>query len=124
MDGGRDWAGVDCWGLVRLVYKHERGIDLPTYGDIPASQLIAIAYKVKEETAKEPWHPAIQPQALDMAVMYSRHAPIHVGVMVDDTFVLHIEKGINAVLINKNHPTVFFRSIGFFRHTELLNVAA
>ena len=124
VDGGRTWSGVDCWGLVRLVFKHERGIELPTYGDIPASELIRIAYKVKEETAKEPWNAVSIPQAIDMAVMYSRHAPIHVGVMVDNKYLLHVEKGTNCVLIDKDHPSVFFRSIGFFRHTELMNVAA
>lgn len=124
VDGGRSWSGVDCWGLVRLAFHDEKRIDLPTYGDIPACELIKIAYKVAEETAKEPWHPAVVPQAFDMAVMYRVHAPIHVGVMANSTHVLHIEKATSAVLINVKHPSVFFRSIKYFRHRDLLNVAA
>ena len=98
VDGGRDWPGVDCWGLVRLAFKTEHKIELPTYGDIPASELIRIAYKVAEETAKEPWHPVDKPQMFDMAVMYRKHAPIHVGLMVDHR-VLHIERATSAVLV-------------------------
>lgn len=122
-DGGRDWSGVDCWGLVRLVFHTECGIDIPSYGEIAASELLKVASMVEDETKKEPWHPIIHAQAFDVAVMHKRRAPVHVGVMADATNLLHVEIKTSAVLIDVKHPSVAFRSINYYRHREMLNAA-
>jgi cell wall-associated NlpC family hydrolase len=124
INGGRDWQGVDCWGLVRLVLMHERGIIVPSYGEISAEELSKVAKEVAGESSKEPWHPTIQAQVFDVAVMHRRHAPVHVGIMANAIQVLHIERAINVVLIEVSHPSVLFRSIAYFRHRDLLDVAA
>lgn len=123
VDGGRDFTGVDCWGLVKLILQTECGIEVPSYGDIGAAELLKVASMVSDETKKEPWHPVIIAQAFDVAVMHKRRAPVHVGVMVDQSHVLHVEVKTSAVLIDIKHPSVAFRSIEFFRHREMLNAA-
>ena len=35
-ENGRSTEGVDCWGLARLFYKHELGIELPSYTELYA----------------------------------------------------------------------------------------
>ncbi len=124
IDGGRDWKGVDCWGLVRLILRIECGIIVPSYGEISAEELVKVAKEVAGESSKEPWLPVIHAQAFDVAVMHRRRAPIHVGIMVDNKNLLHIERATNAVLIDIKHPSVSFRSVSYFRHRELLDVAA
>jgi cell wall-associated NlpC family hydrolase len=123
-NGGRDWSGVDCWGLVRLVLLTECKVETPTYGEVPADDLIRIAYKVFDETSREPWHPATSAQPFDLAVMYRRLAPIHVGIMVDGQHVLHVEPATLTVMLDVRHPSVLFRRISYFRHQALLDAAA
>lgn len=124
VDGGRDWRGVDCWGLVKLILQYEKGIHVPSYGEISACELLKVAEMVSDETKKEPWNPVIHAQEFDVAVMHKRHAPIHVGVMADRTHLLHVELKTSAVLIDIKHPTVSFRSIEYYRHRNLINDAA
>lgn len=123
VDRGRDWAGVDCWGLVRLVLWVECHIEVPSYGDISAKDLSRVAKEVGGESGREPWLPVIYANAFDVAVMHKRRVPVHVGVMTDRTHVLHVEIKTSAVLIDVKHPSVAFRSINYFRHREMLNAA-
>lgn len=125
-DGGRGWHGLDCWGLVRLVLKTECGIEVPSYGEISATELSAIAKEVSGEIKKEPWHPVNQPEMFDVAVMHRHVAPVHVGIIValDPARMLHIEKATHSVFVEVSHPSVKFRSIIYFRHRDLLNAAA
>ena len=121
-DGGRDFSGVDCWGLVRLVLDKECGIELPTYAEIGANDLSAIAGMTKRETASgEQWIIVAPPSArqFDVALMHRRRAAVHVGIVVAGKRLLHIERAIDAVLLPIDHPTLQFRDMKFFRHRAL-----
>lgn len=121
VDGGRDFKGVDCWGLVRLVFKNELDVDIPSYGDISAVELSKVAREIAQESVREPWLPVIGPiQVFDVAVMHKRRAPIHVGIMTGPNQLLHIEKSTSAVHVPIIHPTIKFRSAAMFRHRDLL----
>jgi cell wall-associated NlpC family hydrolase len=126
LDQGRDFKGVDCWGLVRLVLWEERQVVVPTYGDTSALDLETVARTLKREAFAFPWI-AVMPNAiqpLDVAVMFRRKTPIHVGIMVTCGDVLHIEEKTAAVIVPLSHPTISFRYPLFFRHRELANERA
>jgi cell wall-associated NlpC family hydrolase len=124
VNGGRDFNGVDCWGLVRLVLKEECRVEVPSYGDISAGELAKVANMVGTESMREPWIPvAGKARCFDVAVMHRRKSPIHVGIIAERGLLLHIEEATSAVIVPLNHPSVSFRSISIFRHEALLNAA-
>jgi cell wall-associated NlpC family hydrolase len=118
-DGGRDFVGVDCWGLVQLVMRHEKGIALPCYGETSALDLAAVAGVMARESLVEPWQWVEAPRPFDVVVMHRRRDPVHVGIMASADQLLHIEQKIAAVLLPLDHPTLRFRNPRFLRHHDL-----
>lgn len=119
VDGGRDRRGVDCWGLVRLVYAAERGIDLPSYGEISAADLLALARAFTAGAQGAHWPETLHPHPFDVAVMRSgqgHRGIVHVGVMVDARRVLHVERATDSVIVPITHHSVAGRIMGFRRY--------
>ena len=119
LDGGRTTRGIDCWGLVRLVFAEEKGIELPTYGDVSASDLRAIAEAIEAEIEKhETWlpaHPAL-PQPFDVVIMKRREKPVHIGVLVTESKMLHVEEATAAIIVDLDGRTIKQRVSKILRH--------
>lgn len=125
LDHGRDRAGCDCWGLVRLVLAEQAGLDLPSYGEISADELLAVSRRIRQATDNGPWRRVDgEPRrALDVVVMHSlaeaAAAPVHVGVMLDARRMLHTVKAADSHVVPLSHPSVASRIVGIFRHVSL-----
>lgn len=123
VDGAASVAGCSCWGLVCLVLATERGIALPTYGEISARDLMAAARRVHRDAASEMWAKIDSPRPFDVATMYASDGKVkvvsHVGVMSSHTDLLHVWKATHAVNMPITDPRVRFRIAGFYRHREL-----
>jgi len=122
VDHGRTIDGVDCWGLVRLLMANERGIDLPSYGEISATELMLVTKTIMQDANKEPWHSVTRPQAFDVVLM--RGKPLHVGIMVTDKHVLHVEEATASVLLPLSHAAIKPRILGYRRHRAIVADAA
>lgn len=117
LDGGRGPHAYDCWGLVVRVYQDRLGITLPSYGEISAHDLVRIA-RAMEAGKDDGWQPVTSPKALDVALMRSgrggQHV-VHVGVMVDQGRLLHVEQAAAAAVVPVAHFSVAGRIIGYRR---------
>ena len=118
VDGGRTIKGLDCWGLFRLVYSEQFGIELPSYGEISAMDLLTVARAING--GQEDWFVPPDPREFDAVALrlYSHGWIAHVGVLTDPKHVLHIEHNTDSVVVPINHHTVKHRIAGFRRHRE------
>lgn len=116
--GGRDRSGLDCWGLLRLVYKEQFDIDLPDLPGIHAAKVLETCHTVESEI-KESWIEIPEPVELCAVGMSKKTAIHHVGIYTkaDGGKVVHCY----------SHPTMVadtlrmlhilgFRTIKFYRH--------
>lgn len=122
LDGGRTLAGCDCWGLVRLVYWRELGLDLPSYGDTSALDLVRAAHAIGWGKDAGPWQavPASALQPFDVVVMRyaGRRLTGHVGLATGRQTVLHVEASTAAVNVPLNHLTIRERIECYRRHAR------
>lgn len=120
-EGGDSRSGAHCWGLVRLVYREDYGIDLPEHAEITSRDLLALARVIDDESAGDPWRKVEDPQPGDVVVMgmHGRRFPVHVGVYWHGGKVLHVEKATASVCVPIDHFSVRGRVLGFFRHEAM-----
>ncbi|PTV94013.1 NlpC/P60 family protein [Rhodobacter aestuarii] len=111
---------VTCWGLVVAVYGRELSIDLPLYGEISAHDLIRIA-RAMEKGKDDGWQAVESPQAFDVVLMRAPNggaAVVHVGVMIDEARLLHVEEASHAVIVPISHWSVARRILGYRRRSQ------
>jgi len=119
LDRGRTAAGVDCWGLARLVYAGELGIDLPDWADdyLHAGDRHAIPSLVDE--ARSDWVFVLGPaRPLDLILI--RQAPWHVGVVIGGGRMLHIPEGHTSCIEPYETGRWGNRVEGIYRHISMI----
>lgn len=115
-------AGCHCWGLVRLVLSQEADVDVPSYGEHSAADLVAAARRMN---APPPvWTRVNTPRMFDvvlMTAMDKQHGRLvaHAGIMSSNFDVLHVWRATDAVNMPITHPRVRAKIVGFFRHARL-----
>lgn len=122
-DHGRDRSGLDCWGLVRLVLAEQFGFALPSlvHEYERTTQVEKISALILRESRAE-WKLVISgtEQCGDVAVLRVRGAPMHVGLVLGDRQMLHIERGIDSVIEKYSAPRWADRVAGFYRYKGTL----
>jgi cell wall-associated NlpC family hydrolase len=118
---GRSWAGIDCWGLVRLVYAEALGIELPSYIESYASvsERAEIAMLLSADCERWPWRPLLPGQAegeFDVALFMRAGIAAHVGVIVGGGRMLHVEPEHESCVMKYRDGRWASRLLGVYRH--------
>lgn len=118
-DLGRDFSGVDCYGLVRLIYRDELGIDLPSYvGTYACSDEQAeVAKLLGEAGADGPWRKsdrAIQP--FEILVFRQGRFNSHLGIALGRGKMVHVQSADQVKIENFSQPRWRSRLAGHYHH--------
>lgn len=118
---GRDTIGVDCWGLVRLIYKQEYNITLPSFSedyelsdDARIGELFA-QYQEGWESLDSP-----EPGCTVLFRMFGTEA--HIGIVVDISRFIHVREGRDSVIESLESAKWSKRIVGFFKYSESAGV--
>lgn len=115
---GRDEDGLDCWGLVRLIYKEQKDIDLPSFSE---EYLNSDDVRYNEEVIarhKEGWSLSNEYTVGDVALFRINGSESHVGVIIDDNKFIHAREG-NSVTIEKLDSVQWRRRlVGVYKYTS------
>lgn len=108
--------GLDCWGLVRLVLREQLGVELPDLGySYPHSHAVgAITLTVGEQLPSWQEVERGQEQPGDVVLLRILGAPIHVGVVTEPGWMLHVMQGIDTCLERYDGPIWSRRIEGIF----------
>jgi hypothetical protein len=118
---GRDKDGIDCWGLVKLIYKEQYNIDLPSFAEeyeaeqqTKIEQLIALG--------KEGWEKVDTPTIGDVALLRVNGLFMHVGVVVSPNQFIHVSEHTDTTVERFDTGIWKHRVEGFYRYVEKVNV--
>jgi len=122
--GGRNpLTGLDCWGLVRAVYKIEFNIDLPSfagqYKDIKDKKINGIIGKETQENCWVKLKGREDVIAGDCVVFNINSLPFHVGIYVGGEKFMHCEEGVGCGVGRLTDMRWSKRIAGYYAHREL-----
>lgn len=129
---GRDRAGADCWGLVRLVLAAEAGIDVDDWLVDP-DRRGRVAATLRREAASTTWGHVVwsrdrnrpdqlrHARAYDVVLMTEAggHLPQHVGVVCGAGALLHSEEASGSVVAALDRLPILGRILSIHRHLSL-----
>ena len=114
---GRDHDGLDCYGLIVVVHREVFDHHLPDYqgyGWAPTRFDLMPAFSQALEQG--PWAPTETPGPGDSILLRVAGQPIHCGVVVSDTHMLHALNGVGVCVERFDGAHWARRVCGFFRY--------
>ena len=117
---GRDRRGLDCYGLVVLVYREQLGIELPDYitryGPEPTRYTLEDTYRTALLDPR--WTLQNRPRIGDVVLLRVFGLPIHCGVFVGQHTMLNTRIDVASCLERLDGFQWRDRVVGYFRYEE------
>ena len=111
-------SGVDCWGLVRLVYREQFAIELPsgegTYENTRENEKLSEII----ERDNEIFDPVTAPLTFDLVLLRLMGFPCHVGIIAAPAMMLHCRSGAGTAVERIDGIKYERRITGYFRHHD------
>jgi cell wall-associated NlpC family hydrolase len=117
----RQGCGLDCYGLIRVLYR-QIGLELPLYGDVYAStrERARIAAHVHATAAEWRAIAAGQERAWDVVVLRLLGRPIHLGLVLRPGEMVHSDPACGVAVERYGSPVWRHRVEAFYRRPELV----
>lgn len=118
---GRTRAGLDCWGLVRLVYLETWGTLLPVYleDDYAVADMARTSHLI-DRHRQACWSPvaAGAERVGDVILLRVMGLPCHVGLVAGSGRMLHV-MGEQGVTCERYESALWAKRVmGFYRHAS------
>lgn len=121
-DNGRDESGIDCWGLVRLFYKREYDIDIPSYTEQYVGRddptLTATITKFKADS----WIKTNEPEPGNVVLFNILGQPTHVGIYLGEGKFLHSRGGLDSVVESTTNTKWKNRIEGYYKYSPIVEI--
>ena len=114
---GRDRRGIDCYGLVALVYQEVLCVTLPDFiGRYEDARDQTRSHLFLEGCADNCWTPCERPSMFNVVVLDAHGLPAHCGIVVNDRQMLHITDAAGSCVERFDGPMWSSRIHGFYRY--------
>jgi len=111
---GRDIAGVDCWGLVRLIYKNEFNIDLPSFAE-EYHNTTTVSEAISAHI--EGWEQVTELKVGDSILFRIVGEPTHIGVYIGNDKFIHTRRKSGTVVESLNSINWRSRIVGYYKYS-------
>lgn len=113
LHGGRSLEGLDCWGLIKLVYA-DRGIKLWDIEEVYAKDWSRKNKNLFIENYWRDWERVINPILFDVVLFKNNHGITnHAGIILNEEMFLHCRRG--GTVVSKLYDWED-KIEGFYRH--------
>lgn len=114
VEGGRGYAGADCWGLVYLFYR-EWGRPLPEYAHYAVGINTAATLRQIQREKAQHYREISAPEYGDIVFMLHGEIESHVGVFLQKGEFMHLERGREVAVNTIRDFEWKHRILGYYR---------